>query len=83
MRLTISEAFLVCRGFDPSILPLPSAYSTAALSELEKQTTGTITLDSLSHLVSPNDGSTTANWTETERKRWDATKGWLGTGSLQ
>lgn len=73
----------MCRGFDPSLLPLPPTYSAEALAALEKQTTGTITLDSLSQLVSPNGEDSTANWTDEEWKRWQTIKGWLGTGSLK
>ena len=88
IRLTRAEAFLVCRGFDPSILPLPESYSADALAALEKQATGTITLDSLSHLVSPGQGEggsgrPTADWSEDEWRRWEVIKGWLGTGSLK
>ncbi|WVN89228.1 uncharacterized protein L203_104446 [Cryptococcus depauperatus CBS 7841] len=44
-----AEAFIVCRNFDPSTIPLPAMSSPTVLDKL-RNTTGTLTLDSLSTL---------------------------------
>lgn len=71
--LTISEAFLVCRNFDPETVPLPTIFSVEALKALEQQTSGTLTLESLAHLV---DGSR-------QTKDWDFIKAYVGGGDLE
>jgi tRNA (cytidine32/guanosine34-2'-O)-methyltransferase len=71
--LIISEAFLVCRNFDPETVPLPPVFSVEALKALEQQTSGTLTLDSLAHLV---DGSK-------QTKDWDFIKAYVGGGDLE
>ena len=69
-----SEAFIVCRNFDSSKVPLPVTYPRDALAELAKQTSGTLTLDSLSGLVSQSG--------ETSRE-WDVIKAYVGSGNLE
>jgi tRNA (cytidine32/guanosine34-2'-O)-methyltransferase len=71
--LMLTEAFLVCRNFDPDTVPLPNQFSTEALQALEKQTKGTLTLDSLAHLV---DGSKST-------KEWEFIKAYVGGGDLE
>jgi tRNA (cytidine32/guanosine34-2'-O)-methyltransferase len=71
--LTCTEAFLVCRNFDPQTVPLPPKFSQEALKALEQQTNGTLTLESLAHLV---DGSR-------ETKGWDFIKAYVGGGDLE
>jgi len=63
----------VCRNFDPSTVPLPRTFSVEALRALELQTNGTLTLESLTHLV---DGSRTT-------KDWDFIKAYVGGGDLE
>ncbi|ORY34243.1 kinase-like domain-containing protein [Naematelia encephala] len=67
------EAFIVCRNFDPSILPLPATFSEGALAELSGQTAGTLTLDSLAHLT----GSEV-----TPSRAWERIKAYVGSGDL-
>ncbi|WVF65927.1 hypothetical protein IAT40_000665 [Kwoniella sp. CBS 6097] len=67
------EAFIVCRNFDPSRVPLPSTFSSSALAELRNQTSGTLTLDSLASLgVGSKETS----------KEWEMIKGYVGGGDL-
>lgn len=68
-----SEAFLICRNFDPSTVPLPSQFSGEALTALEQQTKGTLTLDSLAHLV---DGTKST-------KEWEFIKAYVGSGDFE
>ncbi|WWC58150.1 uncharacterized protein I303_100685 [Kwoniella dejecticola CBS 10117] len=67
------EAFIVCRNFDPSRVPLPQTFSPAALAELRQQTSGTLTLDSLASL---GDGH------GLNSKEWESIKGYVGGGDL-
>ncbi|OCF41647.1 CAMK protein kinase [Kwoniella heveanensis CBS 569] len=67
------EAFIVCRNFEPSRVPLPSTFSHTALTEMRNQTTGTLTLDSLASLgVGSKETS----------KEWEMIKGYVGGGDL-
>ena len=71
---TSTEAFIVCRNFDPSTVPLPVEFSSEALADLERQTTGTLTLDSLACLGSaPIDSS----------PEWEAIKAYVGSGDIE
>ncbi|WWD22524.1 hypothetical protein CI109_107017 [Kwoniella shandongensis] len=67
------EAFVVCRNFDPAKVPLPTTFSESALAELRRQTSGTLTLDSLSSL-GLGEGSTS--------REWEMIKGYVGGGDL-
>lgn len=67
------EAFIVCRNFDPSRVPLPETFPPAALAELERQTSGTLTLDSLAYLG--DTGGTAADW--------EMIKAYVGSGDLK
>ncbi|WWC85840.1 uncharacterized protein L201_000707 [Kwoniella dendrophila CBS 6074] len=67
------EAFIVCRNFDPSRVPLPKSFSASALAELRQQTSGTLTLDSLASL-----GTNVGNGS----KEWELIKGYVGGGDL-
>ena len=67
------EAFIVCRNFDPTKVPLPEVFSAKALNELETQTTGTLTLESLAQL-----GDST-----TRSREWDVLKAYVGSGDLK
>ncbi|KAK4686835.1 tRNA (cytidine32/guanosine34-2'-O)-methyltransferase, partial [Tremellales sp. Uapishka_1] len=69
------EAFIVCRNFDPSTVPLPQVFSSSALKELEKQSTGTLTLESLATLGEVEMGK--EGWDE-----WERVKGFVGGGDL-
>lgn len=71
---TLSEAFIVCRNFDSSKVPLPITFSPEALESLAQQTTGTLTLESLADLVSESQVSS---------KEWDAIKAYVGKGDLE
>lgn len=64
---------MVCRNFDPTTVPLPPSFSIQALEALAQQTSGTLTLESLAHLV---DGSK-------ESKEWEFIKGYVGGGDLE
>lgn len=83
------EAFIVCRNFSPSALPLPPTFSPSALDKL-RTTTGTLTLDSLSSLVPQDeDGSEeTQRFKGSEQQvkqqwqRWEMIKGYVGGGDL-
>jgi tRNA (cytidine32/guanosine34-2'-O)-methyltransferase len=74
LTLTQTEAFLVCRNFDPSKVPLPETFSSESLAELAKQTKGTLTLDSLAHL-SPE--------TQPVNRMWGVLRAWVGSGDLK
>ena len=63
----------MCRNFDPTKIPLPEVFSSEALGKLEKQTTGTLTLESLAQL-----GNGTKRSTE-----WDVLKAYVGSGDLK
>ncbi|OXG37176.1 tRNA (cytidine32/guanosine34-2'-O)-methyltransferase [Cryptococcus neoformans Bt15] len=84
-----AEAFIVCRNFSPSALPLPPTFSPSALDKL-RTTTGTLTLDSLSSLVPQDeDGSEeTQRFKGSEQQvkqqwqRWEMIKGYVGGGDL-
>ncbi len=67
------EAFIVCRNFEPSKVPLPATFPPAALLALEKQTTGTLTLDTLAELC---DGSQSS-------AKWEISKAYVGSGDLK
>ncbi|CAK9785555.1 kinase-like protein [Cutaneotrichosporon oleaginosum] len=69
------EAFIVCRNFDPSSLPLPSTFTPQALEELRQVLCGTLTLESLASL-----GSGAAN--STADAAWASTKAFVGGGDL-
>ena len=68
-----SEAFLVCRNFDRSKVPLPMSFSEAALNVLASQKGGTLTLDSLASLC----GQVSAS------KEWEMIKAYVGSGDLK
>jgi hypothetical protein len=68
------EAFIICRNFDPSVLPLPPTFSSEALDNLAKQTSGTLTLESLATLVPSGTESSPA---------WEILKGYVGGGDLK
>ncbi|WRT63822.1 uncharacterized protein IL334_000747 [Kwoniella shivajii] len=72
-RAGSGEAFIVCRNFDSARVPLPQTFTSAALAELRRQTSGTLTLDSLSYL-----GSNEFNIS----KEWEMIKGYVGGGDL-
>jgi len=67
------EAFIVCRNFDPSTVPLPIHFPPEALVELAAQTTGTLTLDSIAGLAG---GVVQSN-------AWEAIKAYVGSGDLE
>ncbi|WVQ93557.1 hypothetical protein IAU59_000632 [Kwoniella sp. CBS 9459] len=67
------EAFIICRNFDPSRVPLPSTFSSSALAELRSQTSGTLTLASLASLGVGSKGTS---------KEWEMIKGYVGGGDL-
>ena len=67
------ESFIVCRNFDQSKVPLPKTFSSTALAELARQTTGTLTLESLAEL-GEGDGSS---------KEWEVIKAYVGSGDLK
>ncbi|WVQ76184.1 hypothetical protein IAR50_005844 [Cryptococcus sp. DSM 104548] len=69
------EAFVVCRNFSPSAIPLPTTFSAAALQELRQQTSGTLTLDSLGTLGLGGEGVKAG-------KEWEVIKGYVGGGDL-
>ena len=73
VELISVEAFLVCRNFVPETVPLPTVFSVEALKALEQQTSGTLTLEALAHLV---DGSK-------QTKDWDFIKAYVGGGDLE
>lgn len=68
------EAFLVCRNFDPSTVPLPQTYSAEALAQLAKQTKGTLALDTLATLCGEQ--------ADMGGPKWDALRRWVGSGDL-
>lgn len=70
----VAEAFLVCRNFDPSKVPLPETFTPDSLAELAKQTKGTLTLESLEHLVPE---------THPVSEDWRTLKAWVGSGDLK
>ncbi|KAK8845574.1 hypothetical protein IAR55_006289 [Kwoniella newhampshirensis] len=72
-RAGSGEAFILCRNFDSSRVPLPTVFSESALAALRRQTTGTLTLDSLSSL---NLGEGKSS------KEWEMIKGYVGGGDL-
>ncbi|WVW81818.1 hypothetical protein I302_103815 [Kwoniella bestiolae CBS 10118] len=67
------EAFIVCRNFDPTRVPLPDTFSELALAELRQQKSGTLTLDSLASL-----GTNEIRHT----KEWEMIKAYVGGGDL-
>ncbi|ODN88098.1 CAMK protein kinase [Cryptococcus wingfieldii CBS 7118] len=69
------EAFVVCRNFSPSAIPLPTIFSPEALQELRQQTSGTLTLDSLATLGLGGEGVKAG-------KEWEIIKGYVGGGDL-
>lgn len=68
-----AEAFIVCRNFDPSKVPLPITFPPDALDALAKQTTGTLTLESLAHLTGHRETAA----------EWEAIKAYVGSGDLE
>ncbi len=74
----ITEAFIVCRNFDPSKVPLPPSFSTQSLTDLAKQTTGTLTLESLAYLN--RDGPPPS---EDSMREWSRIKAFVESGSLE
>jgi tRNA (cytidine32/guanosine34-2'-O)-methyltransferase len=74
-ELMRAEAFIVCRNFDPSTVPLPPTFSDTALKDLAKDTKGTLTLDSLAGLV-PSEMTK-------DNPTWDRIKAWVGGGNLE
>ncbi|RXK40771.1 CAMK protein kinase [Tremella mesenterica] len=66
------EAFLVCRNFDRSRVPLPATFSEKALDSLAQQQGGTLTLESLSSLGGPQRTS----------KEWELIKAYVGSGNF-
>lgn len=95
--LMATEAFIVCRNFDPSTVPLPTTFSQEALAQLAKQTSGTLTLESLAELVGDSDdngsdskldrsGSSAAGWLkgkEVKLQEWEVIKAHVGNGDLK
>lgn len=89
----MTEAFIVCRNFSPSSLPLPPTFSPSALDKL-RTTTGTLTLDSLSSLVAQGDGQGDGQGEDTQVfkgteeqvkqqwQRWEMVKAYVGGGDL-
>lgn len=85
----MTEAFIVCRNFSPSSLPLPPTFSPSALDKL-RTTTGTLTLDSLSSLVAQGDGQGedtqvfkgTEEQVKQQWQRWEMVKAYVGGGDL-
>lgn len=69
------EAFLVCRNFDPSTVPLPQTYSAEALAQLAQQTKGTLALDTLATLC--------GGQADLGGAKWDALRRWVGSGDLR
>ncbi len=67
------EAFIVCRNFDSTKVPLPETFPPEALAALAKQTTGTLTLDSLSQLGEDRGSS----------REWAMIKPYVGSGDLK
>lgn len=68
----------MCRNYDPSTVPLPSTFSTASLEALSKQTSGTLTLESLADLAGGD-----VELTEEQARRWEILKAWAGKGDLK
>lgn len=63
----------MCRNFDPSRVPLPITFAPEALLDLARQTTGTLTLESLAQLTTGSNGS----------KEWETIKAYVGSGDLE
>lgn len=59
------EAFIVCRNFDSSMVPLPSTISPQAFETFKRDIGSTLTLESLSALSS--NGADDPSWSERKR----------------
>ncbi|KIR25985.1 CAMK protein kinase [Cryptococcus deuterogattii LA55] len=84
-----AEAFIVCRNFSPSSLPLPPTFSSSALDKL-RTTPGTLTLDSLSSLVAQDNGQDedtqvfkgSEEQVKQQWQRWRMVKAYVGGGDF-
>lgn len=87
--IVTTEAFIVCRNFSPSSLPLPPTFSPSALDKL-RTTPGTLTLDSLSSLVAQDNGQDedtqvfkgSEEQVKQQWQRWRMVKAYVGGGDL-